>query len=172
MIDMQAARRESEHPDGITIRTRAGTDLTVPAELPADVLDPFLSDDLDLMGLLGNALAARTGNSGNSEWLDSILTRQALPKQAVAAIKDALRLLFGEESYAAFVADRPSVQDYIRLVRGLADFYGVGLGEAFASLVSSASDGETPNQTSLGVTGDSTFAAPGDAPEPDTATSG
>jgi hypothetical protein len=89
-----------------------------------------------------------------------------------SALHDTFAALFDTAEnpgqYAAFRALRPSLKDYGRLVRALTRAYGVSLGEAFASPVSSKSGGTTPNPTSPDST-DSTPDGSGADPEPATA---
>lgn len=103
-------------------------------------------------------------DSFGEQVLEILMDRPTLPKQAITAIKDCFALLFGPEQYARFVAQRPSLADYVRLGRALFSIYGVSLGEAFASPDSSENAGETPKQTSPSTT-ESTPETPGAAPE-------
>src|SRR6478735_2126544 len=54
-IDLDAARRERQQPDGLPV-ILAGEEFTLPAELPLDVFDPFLSEDFDLAGLIRDGI--------------------------------------------------------------------------------------------------------------------
>lgn len=162
LIDLDAAKREAVFPDGIPVRF-GGQDFLLPAELPVDVFDPLLSEDLDLVGVVKQVLAERPEDGGDdigSVVLDVLLTRPGLPRQTLQAVKQVFAALFGDEQYACFAALRPSVQDYVRLARGLLTAYGVGLGEALGSPDSSESGGETSSQISDAST-DSTPAASG-----------
>jgi hypothetical protein len=172
LIDLDAARREGEYPEGIPVRF-GGKDYMLPSELPIDVFDPFLSEDLDLIGLLKPIFAATENRADDKSIgdlvIDTLTTRPALPKEFIGAIQDSLALLFGADQFAAFSADRPGVGDYLRLIRGLVKAYGVTLGEAFASPASSENGGATQSQTSTAST-ESTPAPSGDPavviPEP------
>lgn len=162
-LDLDAARRESQRIAPTIVL--GGQSFVLPLELPADVIDPLLSDELDLVGLVKQVLADKpTSTNDVNEFLDLLFARPALPRQLIAAVKDSLALLFGADAYAAFLSQRPSFSDYVRIVKALPGFYGVGLGEAFASPGSSESDGATSKETSES-TADSTPAASGGTPE-------
>lgn len=169
-LDLDAARRESAYPDGIPL-TYQGQLFVLPAELPADVIDPWLSDDLDLAGLVKKVLADDAGNDSDGA-LDIVLSvleaRPQVLSQVIGAVKESLALLFGADDYARFVATRPSLPAYGRLIRGLLTLYGVSLGEAFASPSSSTSAGLTQKQTSSTST-TSTPDTSGDVQVPETA---
>lgn len=196
MIDLDAAKREAAYPDGIPVRF-GGEEFLLPGELPADLLDPLLSEELDLVGVISKVFddraakreaekakaaaeapelppgvpedlkaKAEAADEDDDESLgeiivDVLLARPALPAQVLQAIKDVFAALFGPEQYPKFVEQRPSINDYLRLARGLTALYGVSLGEAFGSPASSASGGETSSQTSPTATPDSTRAASG-----------
>ena len=174
LLDLDAARREITHPDGIPVQFKGQT-FTLPAELPADVFDPFLSEKFDLMSLAKAALTDDAEVNGMEvTTIDRILAvleeQPQIIANGLAAIKDAFALLFGAQEYSAFVALRPSFTDYARLLKGLIGLYGVGLGEAFASPASSGSVGATPSPIyDSAIT--STPAPSGDAPVPAPASS-
>lgn len=144
LVDLDAARREAQVPDGITVRF-AMTNFVLPAELPIQVVDPFLADELDLVGVVRDFMA---DTGADDEFLDVILEHEKLPKAFVNAVHDCLRILFGDDQYEQFIAARPSLQDLVRLVRALIPLYGVGLGELFSSATSSGDGGATSSQTS------------------------
>lgn len=165
MIDLDAARRETAYPDGIPVAL-GGETFLLPAELPVDALDPLLSDDLDLVGVLKQVFEERKNSDDTDESfgelvLDVLLARPALPRQVIQAIKDVFAALFGAEQYDRFVAQQPSINDYLRLGQALLPLMGVGLGEALNSAGSSEPGGETSNPTSPTTTPDSTPAASG-----------
>lgn len=164
LIDLDAAKRESRYPDGIPV-VKGGVTFTLPAELPVEVFDPFLAEDLGLIEILKDVLDGdKDDDKGIGDLvIDALTARPALPRELLGAIKDAFAIVFGDEQYAAFVAQKPSVNDYLRLVRGLQALYGVGLGEASASPASSESAGSTPKPTSDAAT-DSTPDSPGEPP--------
>jgi len=150
IIDLDASRRESAHPDGIPVRL-GGDDFLLPAELPVDVFDPFLDPNFDLTGIIRDAMdqaKMSEGASLESIIIDVLFERPTIPVQLVNAIFAAFAILFGDEQYARFKAHRPSLPDYGRLARGLFRAYGASLGEAFASPAPSALGGATQKPTS------------------------
>lgn len=162
LIDLDAAKREARYPDGIPVAL-GGQTFTLPAELPVATFDPLLSDELDLVGVVSKVLADEASTKSVIDQVIDVLTdRPDLPTAVLAAIHGCFRILFGPEQYETFAAQRPSVQDYVRLVKALVSLYGVNLGEAFASAGSSESDGQTPKPTSQSTT-DSTPEVSGDS---------
>lgn len=168
-FDMDAARREEECPDGIRLTYR-GAEFILPAELPIDIFDALLSDELDLTGIFTELL-----NSEEEDVMPAVLKmlidRPTLPKAMLDAIHACFRSLFGEEDYPRFRGLRPSIKDVVRLARGLFERYGTSLGEAFASRDSSESAGATSSQDSSSTTesthaGSSGAEAPADQPAP------
>ncbi|KIF04154.1 hypothetical protein PL81_20285 [Streptomyces sp. RSD-27] len=157
-IDLDAERREVQHPNGITVLLR-GEQFLFPAEVPADALDPLLSDELDLVGLLSDIVGTKAA-SVSGEVIELLFKRPKLPRQFLAAVKDIYRILLGDDGFASFVAVRPSIGDYVRLTKALIAVYGVDLGKLFGSDDSSENDGETSNPTSAAST-NSTPAASG-----------
>lgn len=170
LFDLDAARREIAYPDGIKVPFK-GEEFILPAELPADVFDPFLSEDFGLTTIL----AAIYAEDGEESLVDRILgvlfERPTLPATTINAVYEAIGNVFGEEQWPRFRALRPSIKDYVRLVRGLLDLYGTSLGEAFASAGSSENAGSTSKPTSPTTTPDSTPALSGADPEPAPASS-
>lgn len=150
-LDLDAARREEEAPDGIIV-TFKGEEFVVPAELPLDVFDPFFTDEFDIGGLLRAVLDSDDDRSGVEVAIELLIDRPKLPVQTWRVIQESLAALFGEEGWATFRSLRPSVQDTVRLVKGLFRMYGTTLGEAFASAESSVNGGPTPKQTSPSTT--------------------
>lgn len=166
ILDLDAARREAEQPDGLPVVFKGHT-FTLPAELPVDVFDPFLADDFDLAGLIRDAMKFTRDDEGKARPMylivtDTLFKRPTIPVDIAKAIFAAFEALFGEEQYAEFKTLRPSLPDYGRLTSGLFQMYGVSLGEAFASLDSSGTDGATPNQTSPDSTSSTPEASGGD----------
>jgi hypothetical protein len=149
-IDLDAERREVQHPHGITVKLR-GEQFLFPAEVPADALDPLLSEDLDLVGLLGEVVDS-SGEFSTAEVIDLFFRRSSLPREFLAAVKDIYRILLGEEAFEAFTTVRPSIGDYVRLTKALTQVYGVDLGKLFGLGGSSATDGETSKPTSPDTT--------------------
>lgn len=163
VIDLTAPRREVQFPHGIIVKFSSELDLLFPAELPADALDPILSEELDLVGLLGDLVRAQD-RSAIGEIIELLFRRPRLPKLFLNAVKDTYKILLGEQQYADFIGARPSIPDYVRLTSGLVRAYGVDLGKLFASAASSESDGPTSKPTSP----DSTSSTPeesGSAPD-------
>jgi hypothetical protein len=158
LIDLNAAKREAEYPDGIPVAL-GDREFVLPGELPVDVLDPIL--DLDLATLFKQVLDSMDDDEKDLGQIvvDVLLNRPALPKELVQAIKDVYEVLFGDQ-HDDFLDQRPSIPDYVRLTQALLPLYGVGLGEALGSDESSESDGQTSSPTSSSTT-DSTPAASG-----------
>lgn len=173
-IDLDAARAEST-PIEVTFK---GQTFTLPGELPLDVFDPLLSDDLDLVGMIRKAWSNPDLADGV---IETLLAPGNVPAKLLAAIREGFRLLFADEDAAnpdaefdRFMACRPSAQDFRRLISHLARLYGVSLGEVFASLITSpTAGGATQSTTSPDSTG-STPEPSGDAPasEPDSSEPG
>ncbi|MFF4276118.1 hypothetical protein [Streptomyces sp. NPDC001536] len=163
VIDLAAPRREVQFPNGILVKFSEDDEFLFPAELPADALDPILSEDLDLVGLLGDLVQAQ-GKSAVGEIVELLFRRPRLPKLFMDAVKETYKVLLGEQQFAAFIAARPSIPDYVRLTVGLIKVYGVDLGKLFGSADSSESDGETSKPTSADTTG-STPEESGSTPE-------
>jgi hypothetical protein len=160
-IDIDAQRREITYPDGIQVLLN-GHGFTFPAELPADALDPILSDELDLVGLLGDLVNTR-GSADTAELVTLLFRRPTLPKKFLDAVRETYRLLLGDEAFERFKSTRPSLTDYARLTVSLTKLYGVELGKLFGSADSSETDGETSSQTSADST-ESTPEGSGSAP--------
>jgi hypothetical protein len=169
-FDMDAARREAQVPKGIKV-TLAKQVYWLAPELPEAVFDALLDNELDLLGLVRDIVAAedRDSDSGMDAYVDVLLSRASLPAGLVKAIHTSLGELFGDEQYTKFragtgkVGSKPSVADLLRLVFNLLPMYGVSLGEALRSLYSSADDTATSKPTLPGKA--STPAMPSAAPE-------
>ncbi|MFJ4880069.1 hypothetical protein ACIP93_33345 [Streptomyces sp. NPDC088745] len=146
VIDLDAERREVQHPDGIPVKFR-DEQFLFPAELPAAALDPILSDELDLVGLLGDVINSSDGEAGIQEIVGALFRRPSLPRKFLAAIRETYAVLL-EEQNEEFLKRKPSVPDYVRLTTGLAKVYGVELGKLFRSADSSESNGATSSPTS------------------------
>lgn len=151
---MNAARRERSAPESLPVAFGDST-FHLPAELPVDVFDPFLAEEFNLSGLIqeGLELSRVTGPDGKKKEVSAIVVdllfmRPSLPLELIRAVYKSFEILFGEEQYAAFKEQRPTALDYAFLFQALYTAYGVSLGEAYASLAPSTSDGETPKQTS------------------------
>ncbi|MGY1502899.1 hypothetical protein ACW4TU_41095 [Streptomyces sp. QTS52] len=147
VIDLDAERREVQYPDGIPVKFR-GEQFIFPAELPAAALDPILSDELDLVGLLGDVINSNDGDAGIKEVVAALFRRPSLPRKFLEAVRETYEVLLDKEQHEAFLERKPSVPDYIRLTTGLARVYGVELGKLFRSADSSETDGATSSPTS------------------------
>ncbi|GAA5071039.1 hypothetical protein [Streptomyces similanensis] len=170
VIDLDAERREVQYPSGIPVKLR-GEQFIFPAELPMDTFDPLLSEDLNLFGVLSEALEATEGDVDTGTLVMLVLRRNArLPKAFLDAFRQVYALLLGDQ-HESFARCRPSIGDYVRLTTALAKVYGVDLGKLFRSADSSESASETSSPTSPATT-DSTPAPSGSAPDsPDSSAS-
>ncbi|MEU8540911.1 hypothetical protein AB0C52_13140 [Streptomyces sp. NPDC048717] len=147
VIDLDdAARREAKYPHGIPVHF-GGEQFLYPAELPAKALDPLLTDELDLVGLLRDIFNA-SENPTAATIIDLLFKRSRLPRQAVEAIYQVHRVLLGEEQYARFEDLNPSVPAYIRVTVALVKVYGLDLGKSCGLVGSSENGGETSSPTS------------------------
>lgn len=150
VIDLDAERREVQYPDGIPVKF--GNDLFIfPAELPAEALDPILSDELDLVGLLGEVLESSGGDAGVGEIVTALFRRPSLPRKFLAAVRETYAILLADQ-HQQFVDKRPYLTDYVRLTIGLTRVYGVELGKLFRSDDSSENTGATSSPTSPATT--------------------
>jgi hypothetical protein len=162
VIDLDAERREVQYPDGIPVKF-GGEQFIFPAELPAEALDPILSDELDLVGLLGDVLESSDGDAGIKEIVNALFRRPSLPRKFLAAIRETYTILLGDQ-HEDFLRQRPYIGDYVRLTTGLTKVYGVELGKLFRSADSSENASETSSQTSPDTT-ESTPDESGSAPD-------
>ncbi|MER5222843.1 hypothetical protein [Streptomyces flaveus] len=169
VIDLDAERREVQYPDGIPVKFR-GEQFIFPAELPAAALDPILSDELDLVGLLGDVINSSDGDAGIKEVVAALFRRPSLPRKFLEAIRETYAVLL-EDQNEEFLERRPSVPDYVRLTTGLARVYGVELGKLFRSEDSSESDSQTSNPTSPASTESTPDASGSDQVSPDSSDS-
>lgn len=167
----RAAEREGKKRD-LPIRFGGEVIATLPVEMPVDVLAPLRNLDGDLTLLLREAMgAAKGGGSGEARWnatelvIDILASNPRLPVTALDTFAEVARGLFGEDGYAALVANRPTAQDFAVLVKGVFRFYGLTLGEASPSSDSSTDDGRTSSGTSS-TTSDSTPEPSGATPAP------
>ncbi|MEU1592769.1 hypothetical protein ABZ468_07885 [Streptomyces sp. NPDC005708] len=165
VIDLDAERREVQYPNGIPVRFR-GEQFMFPAELPADALDPILSEDLDLFGLFAEAITSSAGDAGIKEITNALFRRPDLPVKFLRAVRETYAILL-EDQTEDFLKRKPSVPDYVRLTIALIKVYGVDLGKLFRSDDSSETASATSSPTSPAST-ESTPDASGS--DPDTAT--
>ncbi|MFB6700166.1 hypothetical protein [Streptomyces rubiginosohelvolus] len=147
-IDITAARREVQYPNGIITKIGKDSAVTFPAELPLEALDPILSEELDLVGLIGDIVQAE-GPEGleTSKVVAAIFRRPALPRKFLAAVRETYAILLGDE-FEDFQKVKPSIGDYVRLTTALTKVYGLELGKLLRSAASSESDSPTSSQTS------------------------
>ncbi|HET9656747.1 MAG TPA: hypothetical protein VFP72_15450, partial [Kineosporiaceae bacterium] len=108
-LDLDAARRETEHPDGIDV-VFAGNTYTLPAELPLDVIDVLVSDELGLVDLLRATIGDGTVKVATGI-VNSLLSEGNLPRHLLEGFYRVLEALFGPEQWASFRAARPSTSD-------------------------------------------------------------
>ncbi|MEE1764421.1 hypothetical protein [Streptomyces sp. SP18BB07] len=163
VIDLTADRREVQFPHGIPVKLSETHDVIFPAELPAEALDPILSDELDLVGLLGEVIDSADGDAGVKEVVNALFRRPSLPRKFLEAIRKTYEILLGDQ-HKEFLESKPSIPDYVRLTIGLTKVYGVELGKLFRSADSSENDGATSSPTSPGTT-ESTPDASGFVPD-------
>lgn len=162
MIDLDVILGEFE-PKSLKYR---GTTYELPAELPGDVIAPFLDDDLGLVELVSEALADADDTAQVTDVLFGILKkRPRLPLALVEAARVAFERLLGTEQYESFMSHRPSINAYLAIGRGITDEYGVSLADFFGSDESSEGDGEPSKGTSNSTT-TSTPEVSGDAQVP------
>lgn len=150
VIDLDAERREVQYPDGIPVKL-GGEQFIFPAELPAESLDPILSDELGLVSLLCEVIESADGDAGVKDVVNALFRRPTLPRKFLEAIRETYGILLGDQ-HDDFLKLRPSIGDYVRLTTGLAKVYGVELGKLFRLGDSSASDSQTSNPTSPATT--------------------
>lgn len=163
----RAASREAKGHEA-PIRLGGETIAVLGAELPVDVLAPLRELDSDLTLILRQALGAARGQQSEIDSTDLVIdilsNNPNLPTTALDIIREVASNLLSPDGFARLVAQRPSVQDYAALAKGVFRWYGVSLGEALQSSVSSTDGGETSPGTSS-TTSDSTPVESSDAPE-------
>ncbi|MBK3639452.1 hypothetical protein [Streptomyces sp. MBT33] len=169
VIDLDAERREVQYPDGIPVKF-GGEQFIFPAELPAEALDPILSDELDLVGLLGDVIDSAEGDAGITEVVTALFRRPSLPRKFLAAIRETYAILLRDQ-HEDFLKQRPYIGDYVRLTTALTRVYGVELGKLFRSADSSVNDSETSKPTSPDSTGSTPDASGSDQDSPDSSES-
>lgn len=162
VINLDAARREVQHPDGIPALF-GGEQFIFPAELPDEALDPLLSDELGLVSFLVEVIEASDGDAGVKEVMGALIRRPLMLRMFHDALRKTFAILLGEQ-HADFLAVKPFLADYLRLGMALSKVYGVELGKLFRSADSSESASETSSPTSPATTG-STPDASGSGPD-------
>ena len=103
-IDLDAARRERQQPEGIPV-VLGGDTIVLPAELPLDVFDPFLDEEFDLAGLIREGIEKATSHGEDGEErgdegavLDILFMRPDLPMDIINRVFQAFELLFGDNN--------------------------------------------------------------------------
>jgi hypothetical protein len=168
-----AARAAARAGRGETLPIRFGgqTIAVIGAEFPLDVLEPFADVNLDIALLVRQAIDLAQAESGDQQLstLDMIVSVLAsnpnLPREVLAAGKEAGKRLLSEEGYSGFMGQRPTPWDFAALGRHLLSWWGVNLGELSSSSTPSG-DGRTSNPTSPATTPASTPTPPGPAQVP------
>lgn len=164
---LRAAKREArQQAPGVTI---GGRRLDLPIELPADVLEPLTTLNMDVSVLIRQALDARDTGGGDEASnlklmgavVDMIVVNPSLPRDLVEAVKEMGRRLFGGEGYTYLVAQRLTLPELGLIAKYVLGQYGVSLGESFGSSSSSAEAGTTSKPTSPRAIPGSTSAASG-----------
>lgn len=182
MLDLDAARKERAEARAAK---NEGMGKTLPVvfggqqiaelgpEFPLSALEPLTELNVDLAFVIKRIAAAAKANSREqaiqtAEFLgDLLIVSPDLPASLLAAAKEiARRALGGDEAYAAFTAQAPSMWDVRALAVGIMNWYGLSLGEFLPSATSSQeSAGGTSSQISDGTAADSTPAESGSGPE-------
>lgn len=149
----RAARAETKKAPTVTIGGRA---LTLPAELPLEVLDPLTTLNVDISLLIRQVMDARAAGGDRAQEdivsavIDMLVVNPSLPTDVIAAVKEMTRRLFGEDGYVHLAAQRLTITDIGVLAKWIMRRYGVGLGEASRSSDSSEDSGTTSKPTSPG----------------------
>lgn len=152
-LNAAAAKREAKFPEGFKV-PYGSEEFILPAELPMECLDPFFNMDIDLASILAQAVQLQFSGDedqaakGQEAMWQVLLASPNLPKEVWQAIRVSLVVLFGEEQWDRFIAQRPSVSTYVALIIGVVKMYGAALGEAFGSATPSETGGQTSSETS------------------------
>lgn len=137
VIDLNAKRAARREAIGTELRIMLGEGtFTLPTEVPIEALDP-------LRPVIQTVLLIAQNPDPGKQLQNYVLARPEELDKTISAIKQGLAILFGDEQWPQFVAQRPSPQDILELFRGLATAYAVGLGEALAPPKSSSGGGAT-----------------------------
>lgn len=162
--EQRLARREGR-AENLPVRFRGKVIAVLPPEFGLDVLEPLLGINLDLALLVRQAIDVMQAEGGDQQAaafgmiVDILASNPDLPREVLTALGKAGRRLLGDDGYDKFMAASPSPWDVAALVRGIADWYGIGLGESSPS-DDSLDGGATSNTTSSAISG-STPAEPG-----------
>lgn len=138
------------------IRWRGNIICTLPVELPFDVIAPLGKIDADLSLIMRQAVSVARNNGQSVDdrldaaelVIDLLAANAHLPQTILTVIREMATAALTEEGLAEFLEGKPSVPDMVALARMIVRHYGVGLGEASPSSVSSGTDGGTSSTTS------------------------
>jgi hypothetical protein len=152
----------------LPIKWRGNTICTLPPELPFDVIAPLGKIDADLSLIMRQAVSVARNNGQSVEdrldaaelVIDLLAANAHLPQTILTVVKEMAAAVLTEEGLAEYLDGKPSIPDMVGLARGVVRYYGVGLGEASPSSVSSETGGAISNSTSSENSTDST---PGDS---------
>lgn len=165
----RATMRREQGKKALAVRLQ-GTTYRMPDELPVDTFAPLAAVTGNVGMLVRAAIDAAQADSDEARMqsvgllVDSIAVQDDLLPSLLSAVRQCAVNLMGQEAFDAFLAYRPSREDYSALASRLFAAYGVSLGEASTSSGSSPSGGTTSKQTSSGGTG-STPEEPTETPE-------
>lgn len=164
VLDLDAKRtaRREGRGDAIEVRNK-GVVFRLPPELPADAIEPLsalaeLPEDAE-----ENADALGTIRVSLEQGLAGLFcTEEKVPCDDATGYPQHLPAGHTTDcQWPLFLDTRPSLDDELELWAGLFGAYGVSLGEALASLESSASDGTQSKPTSGATAARSTRATSG-----------
>lgn len=168
--EAEAAGREAR---GETYPLDFGTtQVELGAEFPITALEPLLGLDEEIGLVIKQAVTLATVRDDDEQqregvqlMVDLLVMTPNLPRKLLGIAREVGDNLLGAEAMGALLASGPSAPDVASLVGAIWSWYAEALGEAFESIASSPSDGETLKQTSPGSTPDSTPAAPSSPPD-------
>lgn len=153
----RAAQREATGQE-LPIRLGGKVIATLPAELPLSVFSPLRVFDQELAMLMRSAVDAARAQQSSDRWdatdmvISLLASNPALPTRVLDVIGEVAKGLFGEDGYAALLAERLTKEDVAVLAKGVFRWYGVTLGEASAPSESSEGSGTTLTPTSSTTT--------------------
>jgi DNA-binding response OmpR family regulator len=155
ILDLDARRAAAREVREAPTLTLGGAQIELPHELPVDVLEPLLDVKADVSVLIRQVLDARdnedskqTGLAVMGAVIDMLIVNPSLPRELIAAVKEMVRRLIGDEGYEALLKFRPTAPEIKELAGWAIRQYGVGLGEALQSSDSSEGTGTTSKPTS------------------------
>lgn len=154
-LDAMRASRRAKQPDPfVTIGERQ---VTIPAGLPLEVLEPLTHVNMDVSVLVRQIMDAYSAGQESGEGaaetmvdvvVDMLVVNPSLPGELVTAGKAMARRLFGDDAYEHLVSCRLELPEVAAIGRWAMRHYGVGLGEALRSSGSQEGTGETSAPTS------------------------